>query len=185
MFKQSAFALMLFVPMLSFANQGTLNAGPGDPVLPANGVWQGDFDEFIGGAGGFFNESWDIVGPTQVQITDIYVPGDEFNIYDNGVLVGSSSAVADWNTYEANAYASPPYTGDPGTAWASPAFSHYEGDFVAGDVITIQEAVEPSGFTDSTYSIRGVAAPDSPAGILGVLAIGSVLVIGGRARRMA
>jgi hypothetical protein len=143
-----------------------------------NGIWQGPFDETVG-SGNLFNETWVASGAGQVQITDIYVPGDNYNVYVNGVLEASTS-VADWSSYEADAFTSPPYTGDPATAWLDPHFAHVDLPVVAGDVITISDT-PPSGYSDGTYAIRGVV-PDSGPGVLGVLAIGALLVLGTRAR---
>jgi hypothetical protein len=106
------------------------------------------------------------------------VPGDQFAIYDNGVLLGDSSVVADWSTYESNAFTSPPYTADPGTAWLDSHFSHFDYFLGSGPhSITIQETVEPSGFTDSTYSISAVPEPESFTLVLAGIGVGGFMLM--------
>jgi hypothetical protein len=159
-----AAGLMLSLPAV--AQQGPLNS-IGDPPLPLNGVWQGPFDEFIGGPGNFFNETWTFNGPGEVQITDEYVTGDAYAVFDNGSFVGDSSSVPSAPVAD--------YTTDPSVAWLDNNFSHFAMDFGGGaHSITIEETQIPDGYSDSTYAIRGVATPDGgfTVGLLGLALTG-------------
>lgn len=166
--KFAAITVALVFLMTTFAMadmQGTANGGhAGDPPLTL-GVWAGPYDEFIG-VGGFFAEDWTYTGAATLVVTDLYVPGDEFNIYDNGILIGSSNAVPDWSTFEDSPYDSPPWTDDPETAYNDAEyFSHFGYDLGAGSHdITIQATNLPSGFSDSTVTLE-VVTPE-PGSIL-------------------
>jgi len=165
-FAALAVALVLFGSTIAMADvQGPGGGGtPGDPPLTL-GVWAGPYDETIG-IGGFFAEDWTYTGAATLVVTDLYVPGDEYNIYDNGILIGSSNAVPDWSTFESDPYASPPWTDDPETAYNDAEyFSHFGYDLGAGPHdITIQATNLPSGFPDSTVTLE-VITPE-PGSIL-------------------
>ncbi|MGA2138137.1 MAG: hypothetical protein ABSH14_04665 [Verrucomicrobiia bacterium] len=178
--------LVGFSSLVNARNQG---GGPGlgaDPGLPLDGTWQGPYEEFIGGVGSFFQETWTFSGSAELQVTDFAVPGDQFAIYDNGILIGNSSVVPDWSTYESDAFESPPWTADPAVAWLDPHFSHFDESLGNGShSITIQETVEPSGFSsDGTYSIKGIAIPEPAPMTAVLLGMGTLLALG-RLRRMA
>src|ERR1017187_9617040 len=146
------------------------------------------FDEFNGGAGSYFQETWVFTAPAEVQITDLLVPGDQYKIYDGVILLGASTVVPDPSTYEANDFTAPPYTTDPATAWATGAgawgnfdpFSTFDYTFTDNGLhaIIIQETVEPTGFTDSSYSIRAVAVPEPSPMTAVLLGVGMLLALG-------
>jgi hypothetical protein len=140
--------VLLMVSGASASIQGcNVTGSGGDPPLPVDGGWQGPYDEYIGGVGNFFFETWTLSGPASLHITDVYVPGDEFAVYDFGNLLGYSTptGAAAW-------------TADPETAWLTP-FSHFDYLLGAGPhSITIQETAIPTGYSDSTYAISAVSA---------------------------
>jgi len=148
--------VVLFACTIAMADiQGPGGGGtPGDPPLTL-GVWAGPYDEFIG-VGNFFAEDWTFTGAATLVVTDLYVPGDEYAVYDNGVLLGNSNAVPDWSTFESDPYAAPPWTSDPGTAYDDAEyFSHFGYDLGAGSHdITIMATNLPSGFSDSTVTLE-------------------------------
>ena len=125
-----------------------------------NDVWSST-DEFIG-APAFFPEDWTYTGSGLLKVTDFLVPGEQYDIYDNGILIGSSSAVAEWDTYEGDPFASPPYTFDPETGWEDDHFSHFS--IMLGDGshdITIFESVTADGFADSDVALEIAPEPGS------------------------
>ena len=74
-------------------------------------------------------------GSTVVTVTDDFCPGDQFNVYDFGVLIGTTNAVPSSNNC-------PSLT--PDAALASPVYSH--GRFTLGPgnhSITLQTIVNP------------------------------------------
>lgn len=146
--------------------------------LPLNGTWQGTVDETISGGLGFFSQTWTFNGPGEVQVTDIYVTGDMYNVYDNNVLLGSSSTVPSAPLFGT-------YTSNPSVGWGNPDYSHFSYILGAGShSITIELIQLPDGYNDGTYSIRGLATPDSGPGVIGLLGIVTVLIVGARARRL-
>lgn len=174
--------LVGFSSLVNAQDQGGVSGPIGDPPLPLTGAWQDHFDENNGGVGSFFNETWTFTGSAELRITDTSVPGDQFAIYDNGILIGNSSVVPDWSTYESSAITAPPYTQDPAVAWLDPHFSHF--DMILGDQshsITIQMTVLPSGFFDGTYAISAVAVPEASSMTTVLLGMG-MLALGGLRR---
>jgi hypothetical protein len=140
--------LGLGVALLSSASA---NAQP-IPTLPNWDVR----DETIG-IGSFFAENWLVTGggaTNTVYVTDLFVPGDNYNIYDNGGLIASTN-VADCaaDLPDGCSVGGSFYTSDPNAAWHLSQFAH--ASFIAnvGDVITIQAITLPTGFSDSTVAI--------------------------------
>lgn len=129
--------------------QGIPNAGPGgDPPLSPDGVWQGPFDEFLPSPGGFFNETWTATVAETVRITDLYVPGDNYEVYVNNNLVATTS-VGGGGAYDSN----------PASAWTESQFAHVLLDVNAGDMITIYDT-PPAPYGDGTYSISAIPVPE-------------------------
>lgn len=114
---------------------GLLMAGSASAATPiATGSWH----EFYFGAtgSGALNEPFTFFAATSaaVQVTDGFQKGDQFAVYDNGVLLGSTSAVAAANGS----------CGDPDVCFTDPTYSH--GSFVVGagnHSITIVATVSP------------------------------------------
>ena len=54
-------------------------------------------DEFMS-PGDFFTGSWTVDNDTEVrlEITDLFVISDQFEVYDNGILLLTTPAVSDW-----------------------------------------------------------------------------------------
>jgi len=105
-----AFAALAFTPQPG-------QAGP----LPINGLWH-EFD-WNNGPGVWVNDSpfiFTSAGVIIVDITDAYSPGDLFEVYNHGVLIGTTSIP--------NVPA--PYIADPDLAFAHPGFS--SGSFILG-----------------------------------------------------
>ncbi|MEJ8568911.1 IPTL-CTERM sorting domain-containing protein [Elongatibacter sediminis] len=93
------------------------NWGDGEPVFADDGPFTFD-------------------GSYCVYVTDAYATGDEFAVYDNGELLGNTSAVAGGDGF----------TGDPDVAFADPAYS--SGVFPVGPgshSITIEVTANPFG----------------------------------------
>jgi len=137
------------------------------------------YDESIGGVGGFFNEDWSFTLPAWggvLTVTDEFVVGDSYDVYDQGTLIADIPWVTDWSTIpgcDNDAYdASCGYTLDPNVALASPYFAHALIDLGSGyHDITIEELTEPTGFTDSTVNLN-VSAPEPST--LTLLGLGSL-----------
>jgi hypothetical protein len=125
------------------------------PTLP---TWDSR-DEYIG-VGNYFAEDWVVTKPsTSVLVTDLYVPGDNYNVYRNGVLVATTN-VADCTAYAGGCtVGGPVYAPTAAAGWASSIFAHAKFGANAGDIITIQAIAIPTGFSDSTVAITQVPEP--------------------------
>ncbi len=128
--------------------------------IPTRPVWS-SVDETVG-LGNFFSQTWEATYSGTVYITDLYVPGDGYNIYKNGAEVAANVLGTDCAAIGGDAcdvdgsyYA---YNGEQG--WASPYFAHWSGGASAGDLFTIQVAALPTGFSDSTVAISESAVPE-------------------------
>ena len=166
--------------------QGTVAAAGGDPPMPLDGSWV-ILDEYMT-APAFFSGpyTWTSSVPVTFTVTDLFVVSDQFEVYDNGVLVMTTPAVPDWPAYASDPFTSPPYTTDPDVALASGYFSSGVISFGPGShSITIRDFhIPPVGvgggpFFDGTVAFKAVPLPASL--LLGVAGMG---LIGWLKRRM-
>ncbi len=153
-------SIICFVAVTTvLACAGSVPAGA-NPLSP-NGLWfiqdQGTMGAPMN-VGDFFSTTYTATANEDVRITDLYTLGDNYNIYDNGNLVATTSAL-DY-TATGNGPFGYPYTTDPNVAWATTgpyAFAQAEFDALAGDVISIQEITIPTGFPDGTVAISAIS----------------------------
>jgi hypothetical protein len=129
-------------------------------VLPTIPIWD-SHDETVG-VGNFFAETWTTSKVATVLITDYAVPGDNYFVFLNGNLLGSTN-VPDCTTYGADGCSTsgPLYAIDGNAGWASPVFAHFVIPNVApGDIVSIEVKSLPTGFPDSTVALTtGVPEP--------------------------
>jgi len=122
--------------------------------------------------------------PTPLQVTDYQCVGDRFEVWDNGVLIGTTSAPGPFDDCFDEAQT-------PDDGWADPRFS--KGTFIlpAGDH-DIELVVVPGPFVDGSAAIRIEAPitqeiPTLSGGMLALLALAlggaSFLLLRRRARR--
>lgn len=113
-------------------------------------------------------------GPTPLQVTDFQCIGDRFEVWDNGVLIGTTSLPGTFDNCATD-------LDTPDEGWADDRYS--KGTFVlpAGDH-DIQLVVLPGPFEDGTAAIR-IEAPitqEIPTLSVGMLAL-LALALGGAA----
>jgi len=150
---------------------------PLPPVWPS--TWVNVVDEYLGPAPYMYPETYVATADETGMITDLYVIGDSYSVFVNGVDVLDTAAV-DWTTTpgcEGGPYVC--WTNDPNAAWASYLWS--KGTFVlhAGDTVTIEEDHLPTGFDDGTYAITATPEP----GCIALLSLGLLGFIGMRRRK--
>jgi hypothetical protein len=89
--------------------------------------------------------------PTAVKITDAFTVGDIFNLYDNGLFVGTTSIVANNGAY---------YSPDPDVNFTTAELSHGLFILPAGNhSLTIQTYQNATGNTSGVAFFRVDAAP--------------------------
>lgn len=69
---------------------------PSELTIPTDGVW--NFFTWTGAPGVFATPSFEFTGPAVIDVTDVQRDGDRFEVYDNGVLVGTTSAPTNTGT---------------------------------------------------------------------------------------
>jgi len=152
--------------------------------MPLDGTWV-ILDEYMS-EGDSFTGQWDWTSSSAVKftITDLYVVSDQFEVYDAGSLVLTTSDVPDWSDLGASGpYTAPPFEGDPDAALASGYFSSGVITFAAGShSITIRDIHIPptdsgAAFPDGTVAFKAMECPAVPvpgAVLLGTLGTGLV-----------
>ena len=118
-----ALAIVAIGSPAALADLAPLNGGGGlpadDPPITVGAGWWTTTDA----PPAFFWDShnWNVEGPftfswptpVQLYVTDAFVKGDRFEVYDNDILIGTTPTVD----------TAPPTTDDPDTAFADPTYS--------------------------------------------------------------
>ncbi|GMV25365.1 MAG: hypothetical protein AMXMBFR58_13960 [Phycisphaerae bacterium] len=149
-------------------------------VLPLDGSWT-VLDEFIS-VGSLFSGPWSYTSalPVSLDVTDLFVIGDEFSVFVDGGYVGSTPDQPEWSFYTTDPFDPGFFEGDPNAAWARIEFS--KGTFIlpAGTHnVDFRSDAIPSGFNDATIAFRASPVP-APAS-LGL--VGLAGLVAGRRRR--
>jgi hypothetical protein len=137
-----------------------LSSAPASAAIPIPTYPAFTSEDQTVGVGNFFPESWLVTYNQNVIVTDWAVPGDNYWVYDNGALVGTTNAAdctadgPDGCTIGGSKYANDGLAG-----WMSPLFAHLQFGAKAGDLITIEVKTIPTGFSDSTVALSSVPEP--------------------------
>jgi hypothetical protein len=153
---------------------GHIPTAPGnDPPLPIDGGWQ----EFQFGVVGSYDTegAYTFTGPALLIVTDAFIVGDQFAVYDNGVLLGDTSVPNDTNpNLEVD---------NPNAAYANPVFSSGSWLLGPGDhSITIESIESPEGAGGAF--LQAECATPEPATIV-LLGLGAIGAAGIARRRRA
>jgi hypothetical protein len=140
------------------------NVAQASTLIPISPTW--DIQDHQLAVGDAFANDYVATISATVQITDLYVPGDNYTVFDNGVLVGSTNA-ADCTTLTDGCTVFGPYwQADPATAYGLSQFAHFSFFAAAGDTITIRAKSIANGFDDSSVAITQVPEPATWAMLL-------------------
>ena len=124
-------------------------------------------------AGDFFNNTYRASVAITAKFTDLYVVGDEYNVYKNGTLLSFAGVPVGSNT----AF----FTSDPSAAYNSGNYARGLVSLAAGDVLSFRIATIPAGYTDATIAVTALAAVPEPA--TWAMMIGGFGLVGGALRR--
>jgi len=150
------------------------------PITPGDGWHQFNWTN---APNTFQNESaftFSANAPTDLMVTDAFVAGDRFEVYDFGTLVGTTSQVNGFGTW----------TSDPNVAYPSGGFSTGLFALSAGNhSLTFKNIQAPSGQPSGTAFFRvdpqGTVANVVPEpGTITLVAIGVAGLAFGRGRRL-
>lgn len=145
-------------------------------AIPLDGVWLELAEEKdTSGKLGFLSEwTWTSEEHVELCLTDIYVPGDIFEVYDNGVLLGVTPP---FNSLFSGAFAM-----TPDEALMDEAFSHACWLLEPGyHAISIRTVARPALFaSDPSYAGLRATSKSVPEGTPGLMAMG--LALAGMAR---
>ena len=115
----------------------------------------------------FANTYTTSVGAT-VQVTDLFVPGDEYRYYIDDVAIGTILVPGAAAVFE----------GDPDAVYNSGGFAHASFSLAAGSTLKLEAITIPAGFTDGTIAVRATAAavPEpTPIALIGLALAGLTL----------
>ncbi len=162
--------------------QGDLVNSPGArAAIAVDGTWH-VMDELMT-EGSFYAPvfSYTAANPIQIDVTDLFVVSDQNEIYLDGVLLGTTPAMPDWQLLSppVGPLDDAPYTSDPAVAWLRPEFSKQSFALPAGThLLTFRNIHIPfdelgDPFADGTVAFRLIPEPATAA----LLAIGAGLVL--------
>lgn len=176
-----AVAMVLAVPAMAGLNGGVSPSaptpGPMAPITPGSGwaSFSWDLQTLPGDA----DPTFEFDGPAKVTVVDAFCTGDRFRIYDNGVLVLTTSPDAP------DVCLFPERANDPDTALTRPQFYSQGILFVGEGSHSIRVEVIESYF-DGTFSggafirVDAAAAAAIPfASPVGLAALVAALALGG------
>jgi len=121
--------VLSLAPVVTLADEPATQSGEGIGVsaataMPLDGSWV-VLDEYMD-PGDYFSGPWEWDMPYLVRftITDLYVVSDQFEVYDDGMLVATTPAMPDWDDLGfGDPFDSPPWTDDADVALADGRFS--------------------------------------------------------------
>lgn len=125
--------------------------------LPLDGTWVVK-DQFFACCPGYFPDTFIFTSadPVLLRVTDLFVIGDAYNVYDNGTFLFSATGSGDWSELGFSDPFQPPYADDPEWVWSQRAIDFSKGYRLlppGTHRIRIQAVDRPTGFEDSTVAI--------------------------------
>ncbi len=104
-------------------------------------------DEFIP-IGSFYTNTYFAPVAITAKFTDLFVQGDEYGVYINGVFAFNALSPVPDGTF----------TSDPETAFLSGKYTNGLVSLAAGDTLSFTALTFPVGFTDGTLAVTALGA---------------------------
>ena len=155
--------------LASISNAPAVSGGEGDPPLVMGAGWQ-QFDWGAGTPAGTSPGPWTFdlgAGTGVVDVTDCFIAGDRFEVFDFGVSIGLTSVPSgsDW-------------TSDIDFAFSNPPWSHGSFPMGPGDhSISINTVQNPYGYGSAYLRLENVVPEPASVVVWGLLAGLGLLVI--------
>lgn len=165
-------------------------------AIATNGSWEefkfgtvGSFGSTCSGACGATTDPiadnsvdapWTFSGAAVLQVVDLYLEGDQFEVFDNSIALGDTSVPSNAGGNDC--------ANDIGCAVSDANYSYGEWSLGAGShSITIEAIQDAAGFSDGAAALSvGGGTPTPEPGTVALLFAGlGVLGLGRRARRRA
>ncbi|HRW52090.1 MAG TPA: hypothetical protein P5081_04340 [Phycisphaerae bacterium] len=186
--------LLALIVSAAMARGGTIGSTQGAmssmassrTAVPIDGTWI-VLDELMT-EGAFFSGLYTYTSATAVQldVTDLFVVSDQNEVYLDGVLLGATPAMPDWQAlFPSVGPLDPPYTSDPAVAWTQAEFSKASFLLPAGShLLTFRDIHIPldeqgNAYADGTVAFR-LVVPE-PMTAIPLLFVGALAL--GRRRR--
>jgi hypothetical protein len=135
------------------------------------GTW--DVQDQDGVLGNFYTNSYLASSATTAKWTDLFVQGDEYEVYVNGILQFASLAPVPDGTY----------IGAPDAAFDSGKFAKGTISLAAGDTLSFKAITIPDGYTDGTLAVTSLGGPGVPEPASWALMIAGFGLVGAAMRR--
>ena len=142
---------ILSVVLPAFALTPTCASAQVIDLTTLYGTW--DVQDQFSAPGTFFDHSYFAPVAATLKYTDLFIIGDEYNIFINGTLLFSALSPPNDGTFIA----------DPDAAFASGKFTKGLIHLLAGDTVEFQILTIPPGFTDATLAVTAITPVPEPA----------------------
>ncbi|MHA6719792.1 PEPxxWA-CTERM sorting domain-containing protein [Sphingomonas sp. RS6] len=163
--------LSIAIPALALAPVPAM----ADPIDLTTLIGSWDIQDYFGEPGDFFENTYYAPVAITAKFTDLYVIGDEYNIFINGVIFASALSPIDDGTYLT----------DPDAAYDSGKFTRGLIYLQAGDTLSFQILTIPDGYPDGTIAVTALEPAGVPEPAAWGMLIGGFALAGSAVRHRA
>lgn len=155
--------------LLAAAAAATMSTAAQAALVDLDNLSGWDIQDQFGVLGNFYDNTYTTSVGKSVKVTDLYVWGDEYEYFINGVSQGTILAPL------------PPadYQSDPAIAFTSGLFARTSFYLGAGDVLSFKAITLPDGYSDGTIAV----AANVPEAATWAMLIAGFGLVGAAVRR--